>query len=223
MKKVFIGCLGFILMSGVGLAAGKADLKDETDKINYSIGYQIGGDFQRQGWKLNPEVLTQGIKDAIDRTDPLMSQGEMNAILGNMKKKLLANQQVAVKQTESAFLAENAKKEGVVVLPSGVQYKVIKEGSGKQPSMKDNVTIRYRVARTDGMEIATGYTNSEPKTYPLSKALPGLQETLQLMKEGSVWQIVLPPGPALGIRGEAMERAGAFVYELELISVQPVQ
>jgi FKBP-type peptidyl-prolyl cis-trans isomerase FklB len=221
MKKVFIGCLGLILMSGIGFAADRAEPKDEMERINYSIGYQIGGDFQRQGWKLDSEMLTQGIRDAVERADPLMPPGEMSRLLVGMKKKLLADEQMMARQSDAVFLGDNAKKEGVVILPSGVQYRVIKEGTGKKPMMEDSVTIRYRVGRVDGKEVVTGSASSEPKTYPLKKALPGLQETLQMMKEGSVWQIVLPPGPALGVRGEAMERAGVFVYELELISVQP--
>lgn len=221
MKKISIICLGIILMSGVCLAAEKPELKDETDKINYSVGYQIGGDFQRQGLKLKSEILTQGILDAINNADPLISHKQMNATLVNLKKKLVADQNVATKQADAAFLAENAKRDGVVVLPSGVQYKVIKEGTGKQPTLQDSVTIQYRVGRVGGQKIATDYPNSEPKTYPLKKALPGLQEVLQRMKEGSVWQVVLPPGPARGTRGEVGENIGTLIYELELVSVQP--
>lgn len=221
MKKISIVCLGIILVSGVCLAAEKIELKNEMDRINYSIGYQIGGDFQRQGWKLNSELMTQGMRDALDHTTPLLSQEQMNTTLKVMKKQLVADQQHKSKEAEKAFLAANAKKEGVVVLPSGVQYKVIKEGAGKQPTLKDSVTVQYRVGRIDGQAITTGYPDSKPKTYPLMKALPGLQEVLQLMKEGSVWHIVLPSGPALGGRGEALVNAGVLVYELELVSVQP--
>jgi FKBP-type peptidyl-prolyl cis-trans isomerase FklB len=221
MKRVFIGCLGVILLWGVGWTADRPEPKDETERVNYSIGYQIGGDFQRQGWKLDPDMLTRGIRDAIDHADPLMSPEAMNALLVSMKKKLVADQQEAARQSDKTFLAENAKREGVVVLPSGVQYKVLKEGNGKQPAEGDSVTIRYRVSRVDASENPAGHPQSDPKTYPLSKALPGLREALRLMKEGAVWQIVLPPGPAQGARGEALERAGVLIYELELISVQP--
>ena len=87
--------------------------------------------------------------------------------------------------------------------------------------MKDDVTIKYRVNRIDGREIATGYPDAALRTYPLKKAIPGLKEVLLLMREGAVWQVVLPPGPALGSRGEALEGTGVLVYELELVSVQP--
>jgi FKBP-type peptidyl-prolyl cis-trans isomerase FklB len=221
MKKILMGCLGALLIPGICLAEVKVDPTNETERINYSIGYQIGGDFQRQGWKLNPELLVQGIRDAIEHAEPLMSPEQMNATLTGMKRRLVADQKEVSRQAEAVFLKENAGKKGVVVLPSGVQYTVVKDGNGKQPAPNDSVTIRYRVNRVDGQAISTDYPDSKPKTYPLKKALPGLQEVLQLMKAGSVWQIVLPPGPALGSRGEVLENAGVLVYHLELVSVQP--
>jgi FKBP-type peptidyl-prolyl cis-trans isomerase FklB len=220
MKTFLVGCVGTILMCNICLAADKSDIKSETDRINYSIGYQMGGDFRRQHWELKPEVLTQGMRDAMNSTEPLMAPTEMNVTLQDLKKRLVVDQQAAAKKADAAFLADNATKEGVVVLPSGIQYKVIKNGTGRQPTLQDSVTIQYRVTRVDGQTTPTSNPEGKPATYPLAKALPGLQEVLQLMKEGSVWQIVLPPGPALGSRGEALERAGVLLYELELVSVQ---
>jgi FKBP-type peptidyl-prolyl cis-trans isomerase FklB len=220
MKRISIICLGIMMISTVSFAAEGPDLS-ETDTINYSIGFQIGGDFLKQGWKLNPDMLVKGVNDAMKHADPMISPKRMKATLANLKKQLDSEQQERAKQMEGAFLAENAKKEGVVVLPSGVQYKVIKEGTGKQPTLNDSVTIQYHVARVDGQKIATGYPDAKPRTYPLRKALPGLQEVLQMMKEGSVWQVVLPPGPrTLGNQGEALEGAGTLVYDLELVSVE---
>lgn len=221
MKIISVICFIIFVVQGMCFAAGKADIKDEADRINYSIGYQIGGDFQQQKWEVRPEILIRGIKDAVGKNNPLLSSKEMNATLVNMKKKLVADQREMDKQTDEKFLAENARKEGVVVLPSGAQYKVLKEGTGKQPSLSDNVSIRYKVRRATEKEPATGYAITEPKTYPLKKALPGLQEVLQLMKEGAVYQIVLPPGSAAGKRAEAIENMPVLVYELELLKVNP--
>lgn len=222
MKIVWLQCLSLFLIPGICLAADKIEIKTEMDKINYSIGYQMGGDFQRQGWKYNAEIMNRGILDATgNQTKPLMSTDEMNAVLIGMKKQLVADQQTTARQADALFLAENAKKEGVIVLQSGVQYKIIKEGSGKKPTLQDNVNIRYKVSRPGGKDIATGYPTTEPKIYPMKKALPGLREVLQLMKEGSIWQIVLPPGPAMGMKSEAIEKAGILVYEMELVSVGP--
>jgi len=213
-------CLGIILTSGMSLAAEKIELLNDMDRINYSIGYQIGGDFQKQQWELKPEILNRGISDAVNKSTPLLPQSQMNATLVDMKKKLVADQQLKSRQADGVFLTENAKREGVTTLPTGVQYRVIKAGKGKQPTLKDNVTIKYRVSRVDGQDSPASRAELEPKTYPLKKALPGLQQVLPLMKEGAVWQIVLPPGPALGGRGEALERAGVLIYDLELVSVQ---
>ncbi|GEM_PF-2306742 len=220
MKKYLVICLGILfLIPGVSLAGEKIELQNEMDRINYSIGYQMGGDFQRQGWKFNSEIMNRGILDALHHTEPLMPAAQMNATLVSMKKKLVADQQSKMKEADREFLEANAKKEGVVVLPSGVQYKVLREGSGKKPDIEDNVTIRSRASRVNELETASDYSSIKPKTYPMKKALPGLQEALQLMKEGSVWQIVLTPGPAMGVRGESLEKAGVLVYELELLSV----
>ncbi len=220
-KRVFAGWLGISLLPVLCLAADKMEVKSQVDKINYSIGYQIGNDFQNQGWELNEEMMLRGIRDALNRTDPLIPPEEMKATLVNLKKKLSADQQRKAREADKTFLAENAGKEGVVILPNGVQYKEIKAGTGKHPTLEDKVTIRYKVRRADGRKSPGDQSESGPLTYPLKKALPGLQEALKLMKEGSRWQIVLPPGPALGTKGEALEKAGVIIYELELISISP--
>ena len=222
MKRVLIACLGALLLSGPCLAAQEVELKDEMDRINYSIGHQVGADFQRQEWKLKSEIMVRGMMDAVERKTPLMTTEQMNATLRNLKKNLMVDQQRKAREEDKAFLEANAKKEGVVVLPDGVQYKVIKEGSGKKPALEDTVAIRSRVSRPGDKETKRDYSTAKPKTYPLKKALPGLREVLQLMKEGSVWQIVLPPGPAMGIQGETLANAGVLVYELELVSVNKV-
>ncbi|NJC89055.1 MAG: peptidylprolyl isomerase [Desulfuromonas sp.] len=221
MTKLLPAILAFVLLPVFGAFAAPVELATEAEKVSYSVGYQVGGDFQRQGWELNPEALVEGLRDAINKGAPRLSPDEMKTTLLNLKKKLVAEQQVTAKQENAAFLAENAKKAGVVVLPSGVQYLVIKEGSGKRPTLKDSVTIKYRLGRIKGKELVTDNQASDPKSYPLNQVLPGLQEVLPLMGEGATWQIVLPPGPAMGPKGEALENAGVLVYDLELISVQP--
>jgi FKBP-type peptidyl-prolyl cis-trans isomerase FklB len=222
MKRIFAIVLGILLIAAGGHAADKKmELTGEGDRINYSVGYQLGGDFQKQGLSLNPEALLQGIRDAISRAEPLLSQAQMSATLTDLKKKVVADQRRSSHEADARFLSENAKKPGMTTLASGVQYRVLKEGAGKQPKPGDSVTLRHRFGRADQWEAMSSLPQTEPKTYPLRKALPGLQEALSLMKEGAVWQVVLPPGPALGTQGEALESAGVLVYELELISVQP--
>jgi len=225
--NVLIGFVGLVLLPGVCLAADKVELKTEAERINYSVGYQIGGDFKAQGVELSPEVLVRGIQDALKKSEPLLSQEQMNTTLSNLKKKIVADQQALEKkaaaknrQASAAFLAENAKRKGVTVLPSGVQYKVLKEGAGKKPTLKDEVKIHYRITQVDGKELGSTYVGGKPRTSPLAKAIPGLQEVLPLMAEGAKWQIVLPTGAAAGGR-DPLDDMGVLIYELELLSVIP--
>jgi FKBP-type peptidyl-prolyl cis-trans isomerase FklB len=224
----FIGLLALVLVPGVCPAAGKAELKTETERINYSVGYQIGGDFKAQGVELTPDVLVQGIRDALNKNEPLLSQEQMNSTLISLKKKVVADQQQQEKQAaaenrkaSAAFLKENARQTGVTALPSGVQYKVLKAGSGKKPTLQDSITINYRVTRIDGKEIAKTDANT-PKSYPVAKAIPGLQEVLLLMAEGAKWQIVLPAATASGGR-DPLDDMGVMIYELELLSISPAR
>lgn len=218
MTRYVLFIVGLIMFSAPGANAGSIRLDTETERTSYSVGYQVGDDFQRQGWEIDPDALVQGLRDAIDKSEPRLSREEMNATLVNLKKNLVVEQQVAKKQADAAFLAANAKQPGVTVLPSGVQYRVLQEGSGKKPAAQDSVTILYRVSRSDGRQIGSTEPG-KPKTYPVAKAIPGLQEVLQLMAEGAKWQIVIPSGLATGDR-DPLDDTGVIIYDLELVSVQ---
>ena len=227
MKYSVAPVLMLLFTACICSAAGKMDLNSEKDRINYSVGYQIGGDFRKQGVELNPEVLVRGIRDALNNDAPQLSQDQMNATLTDLKKKIGADQQGADKRATAeyrkagaAFLRENAKRSGVTVLPSGVQYKVLKAGSGKKPTLKDEVKVHYRITKVDGREVASTYVGAKPRTYPLTKAIPGLQEVLPLMAEGAKWQIVLPTATASGGR-EPLDGMGVMIYEMELLTVLP--
>ena len=181
--------------------------------------------------ELDPDSLVQGIRDALRKNEPLLSGEEMNATLVNLKKKIMADQQEKDKKAaaenrkaSSTFLAENAKQEGVTVLPSGVQYKVLRAGSGKKPALNDEVKVHYRITGVDGRELGSTYVGGKPRTYPVAKAIPGLQEVLTLMAEGSKWQVVLPSAAAGGGRDrDPLDEMGVLIYELELISVKTAQ
>jgi len=226
MKTLPAGIIYLALLPGACLAADKIELKNETDRINYSVGYQIGGDFESQGIELNRDALVQGIQDGLRKNEPLLPQEQMNTTLRELKKKIVADQQGLKKratagnlQASAAFLAENAGQKGVTVLPSGIQYKEIKAGNGRKPTLKDGVRVHYRITLVDGKEIGSTYIGGKPRNFSLAKALPGLQEVLPLMAEGAKWQIVLPPA-ATGGR-EPLEEMGAVIYEMELLSVIP--
>lgn len=229
MKYPVTSLLLLMFTASICSAVEKPELQSEKDRINYSVGYQIGGDFKKQGVELNPEALVQGIKDALANTTPSIPPAEMRTTLTNLKKKIIAEQKEGKKQTAEksryearAFLAENVKKEGVKTLPSGVQYKVLAEGSGRRPTLEDTVTVNYRSTLLDGREIDSTYRDNKPRTYPLDKAIPGLKEVLPMMKEGAKWQIFIPATLAFGDRGPLADQ-GVVIYEMELLTVQPAK
>lgn len=225
MRKVVAGFFGIILLVAASPAAAGDELKDEAERINYSVGYQIGGDFKSQGVDLRPDLLVRGIRDALNNSAPLLSGKEMDATLIGLKKKIVAEQRsrkekdaAELRRAGAAFLVENGKRKGVTVLPSGVQYEVLRPGSGKRPLLSDEVMIHYRVTRVDGKEMGSTYQAGNPRPFPVAKSVPGLQEVLPLMGEGAKWKVVLPTGTAAGGR-EPKGDAGPLIYEVELLAV----
>jgi len=207
-------------------------LKDETAQVSYSIGYQMGSDFMKQKVELNTEALIKGLDDGLKGTQPLMTEKEMHDTLINLKKKIMAAQQAEMKEKAAknlaegqAFLAENAKKEGVVSLPSGLQYKVIEEGTGASPKPEDTVTVHYRGTLIDGTEFDSSYSRNEPATFRADQVILGWTEALQLMKEGSKWQLFLPAQLAYGERqaGRLIGPNSTLIFEVELISVDKAE
>lgn len=204
-------------------------IKDERDKLSYSFGVNIGKNLKQQGVDVSLEALTQGIKDILLDLDPLMEQKEINEVLMAHRTERLAKQaekrqQMAEKnlQAGDAFLTENQKKTGVVVLPSGLQYEVIKLGTGKMPKPEDTVTTHYRGTFIDGKEFDSSYERGEPATFPVKGVIAGWTEALQLMKEGAKWKLFVPAKLAYGENGRGkIEPNSTLIFEIELISVNP--
>jgi FKBP-type peptidyl-prolyl cis-trans isomerase FklB len=210
--------------AGIVSAGETLKLEDETARINYSLGYQIGGDFKRQGIELNPEAVVKGMQDALTISEPLMSQQEMNAVLVELKRKVLAEQQAKRRETElenvaagKKYLEENAKKPGVVTTPSGLQYKILDAGSGKTPGPTDTVTVNYRGTLINGNEFDSSYDKGKPVTFQLNGVIKGWTEGLQHVKEGGKIQLVIPSELAYGDRGPLAHRT--LVFDVELIAV----
>ncbi len=225
---VTLSVIGLLLSFSICSAGEKAELKDEKDRINYSVGYQIGGDFKKQGVALSPEALVQGVRDALAGAQPLMKPEEMRTTLVELKQKMAAlegqQRRAEAEKYRSEgreFLAANAKKEGVVTLPSGLQYKVLREGKGKSPTMKDTVTVHYRGTLIDGKEFVSSRRDGQPATFVLTNSIPAWREALPLMKEGAKWQLFIPADLAFGKRGSLADRT--VIYELELMSVKPAE
>lgn len=228
MKYLLMTSFSIVMLFSVCFAGEKVELKDENDKVSYSVGYQVGGDFKRQGVELNPEILVKGIQDAITESEPILSQKEMRTILVDLKKSITAAQQKERKEKAQknladgkAFLSENGKKEGVKILSSGLQYRVIKEGTGVKPKATDTVTVHYRGTLINGTEFDSSYKRGEPATFRADRVIPGWKEALQLMKEGAKWQLFIPSDLAYGERGGGpIEPNSTLIFDVELISIQ---
>lgn len=226
MKRMVIIVLGAVLLDNMAWAIDAPELTSEMDKINYSVGYQIGGDFKKQGVELAPDQLVRGIKAALEETPPALPPEEMRTTLMALKKKITAEQENEKKKAienymaeGETFLAKNANVEGVVTLASGLQYKILKDGTGKKPTLNDTVTVNYRATLIDGTEFDSSYRDDKPATIPLSNVIPGWKEALPLMKEGAKWLIFIPHRLAFGEKGPLADRT--VIYEIELISVKP--
>jgi FKBP-type peptidyl-prolyl cis-trans isomerase FklB len=220
-----------ILFLAIGCTAeDKApELKSLKDKVSYSIGLNIGKDFKTQNIEVDPDLLARGIRDALSDGKPLLTEEQIQETIATFQQERVARQEALTKEVAEknqkeaeAFLAENGKKEGVVTLPSGLQYKVIKEGEGKTPQATDTVVVHYRGTLIDGTEFDSSYDRGEPVTFPVNGVIAGWTEALQLMKEGATWQLVIPSALAYGERGAGavIGPNATLVFEVELISIQ---
>jgi FKBP-type peptidyl-prolyl cis-trans isomerase FklB len=228
MKRILITAVLAVVAIGVSLAAEKPDLKNENDKISYSVGYQVGGDFRRQGVELDPDLLVKGMQDAMSGGKPLMTQEEMNKTLVDLKRKVVTAQREEQKKAAEKNMAEgkkflegNARKDGVTTLPSGLQYKVTAKGTGASPKKTDSVTVHYKGTLIDGTEFDSSYKRGKPATFRVDGVIAGWTEALQLMKPGAKWQLFIPANLAYGERG-AGSRIGpnrTLIFEVELIKV----
>jgi len=228
MKCGIIIVLDIMFFVGVCSAGDKLDLKNENVRLNYIVGYQVGGDLSHRDIEINREMLLKGVQDAVSGRESLMTREETRFTMIDLQKKVTAAEK-RWRQEESernlaqgeAFLAENGKKAGVVTLPSGLQYKVLKEGSGKKPSEKDTVTVHYRGTLLDGTEFDSSYSRKEPAVFRADHVIAGWKEALQLMKTGSKWITFIPPSLAYGEKGTG--RIGpnsTLIFDIELISVE---
>ncbi len=224
MKSRVIVLLCIIALAGNAMAAEKKKLTTQKDKASYAIGLNIGNNLKKDEIEINPDALSMGIKDAFTGKKPLMTEQEIKEVMTALQNDLQTKQQekmkVAKKEGE-AFLAANKKKEGVITLPSGLQYKVIKSGSGQKPKATDSVTVNYRGTLINGTEFDSSYKRGQPATFPVNGVIPGWTEALQLMKEGDKWQLFIPSELAYGERGQRgiIPPNSVLIFEVELISI----
>ena len=200
-------------------------LKDQKDKVSYSVGLQIGFNLSRQKVDINPDVLAAGIKDAL-AGKPQLNPDQIKEVMTTFEKDMEQKQKDAGEKnkTEGAkFLEENKKKEGVKTTASGLEYKVLKEGNGAQPKATDTVSVNYRGTLINGTEFDSSYKRGQPATFPVNGVIKGWTEALQLMKVGSKYQLFIPSSLAYGERAVSPDLGAnsTLIFEVELLDAKP--
>ena len=200
------------------------------DKLSYALGIGIGSQLAGMGAKeLNIDDFAQAIKDVISGSQLKVDNVEAQTLVQNFFQEQEAKQQAAAaeagkaaKAEGEAFLAENGKKEGIVTLPSGLQYQVLKEGNGKKPSATDQVVCHYEGTLIDGTVFDSSYQRNQPATFGLNQVIPGWTEGVQLMQEGAKYRFFIPYNLAYGERGAGAQIPpfAALVFDVELIEVK---
>ena len=205
-------------------------LPTQKDQVSYAIGMNIGKGLARESISVDPNVILQGLKDAMAGGKLLMTDDQAQQTLMQLQMQVREQEDAKRKQQSvdngkagEAFLAKNKTQPGVVTLPSGLQYKIIKEGTGPKPTINDVVTCNYKGTLLDGKEFDSSYKRGEPATFPVKGVIKGWTEALQLMPVGSKFQLWLPPDLAYGEHGAGADIGPneTLAFEVELISVKP--
>jgi FKBP-type peptidyl-prolyl cis-trans isomerase len=228
----WIAVSSLVLLASQASAQDAPTLKTQKDKVSYSIGRNIGENLKKQSIDVNQDALSAGIKDALSEGESLLTDEEVRQVLNEFQQEMRAKAEARTqelgeinKKEGEAFLAANKEKKGVITLPSGLQYKVIKKGTGKIPKASDTVTTHYRGTLIDGTEFDSSITRGEPATFPVGGVIAGWTEALQLMKIGSKWQLFIPSDLAYGERGAGQMIApnASLIFEVELLSIKEDQ
>ncbi|MHB1306774.1 MAG: FKBP-type peptidyl-prolyl cis-trans isomerase [Limisphaerales bacterium] len=221
------------LIVGLAVAGFAAETKpaltNDLDKASYVIGTDLGQRFRSQGLELNADAFVRGFKDILSGGRSVLTEEESRAALQAFEvtmnaKRQLARQEATGKNLKEgeAFLAENAKKEGVKTTASGLQYKPISTGTGSKPKATDTVKVHYRGTLLDGTEFDSSYAGNEPITFQLNQVIPGWTEGVQLMPVGSKWQFFIPGRLAYGENGagETIGPNATLIFEVELLGIE---
>jgi FKBP-type peptidyl-prolyl cis-trans isomerase FklB len=221
-----------VLLSGSACArqtSTSADLKTDKDKASYAVGLNVGKNLAKESIDVDPAIVEQGIKDAMAGGKTLMTDEEVKAAMTALKATAQKNQEAkmaqaggANKKEGDAFLAANKAKDGVVTLPSGLQYKILTAGTGAKPTAADTVICNYKGTLINGKEFDASSKHGGPATFPVSGVIKGWTEALQLMPVGSKWQLFIPPDLAYGQRGAGGDigPGATLIFEVELVSIK---
>lgn len=225
----------WILATAIGLLASFAaaaqdapDLKTDKDKFSYALGMKLGENSHKQGLDVDPALFAKAYALSLNGGKTAMTDQEMQTILTaaaqEIQKKQAAQQAekgAAAQKEGEAFLTANKTKEGVVTLPSGLQYKILQTGTGEKPKLDDTVVCNYKGTLMNGTEFDASEKHGGPSTFPVNRVIPGWTEALQLMPAGSKWQLFVPSNLAYGAQGPGDIGPNAtLIFEVELVSIQ---
>ena len=218
------------LVAALGMSVAVAqDTSSEKGKLSYSIGFQLGNDFAERGISVDVNTVIKGIQDGYAKRDAAVPEAEMREAMSKMQQELMTkakaefDKAAAENKTKSdQFMAANRSKTGVIAMPSGIQYRVIEEGTGARPSAASEVTLNFRASLANGQEFLSTYTSNQPAVLKVSEApLEGLKDVLPLMKTGARWEIFLPPAKAYGDSPRSpIGPNQAVVFDVSLISIK---
>jgi FKBP-type peptidyl-prolyl cis-trans isomerase FklB len=209
--------------------SGSGVLKTQKEKASYAVGMTFGSGLRKDLVDVDPDALVKGVRDALAGSKPLLSDAEANAALKELQTEVHQAQEVKMQQMGvtnkkegEAFLAANKTKEGVVALPSGLQYKVLKQGTGPKPALSDTVVCNYRGTLIDSTEFDSSYKRGQPASFPVGQVIKGWTEALQLMPVGSKYQLFVPSELAYGDHGAGADIGpnAVLIFEVELLSIK---
>ena len=224
MRFVLALIVPAVLMATPAMAQ---DLSSEKGKLSYAVGWDIGEDIQRRGGEFDVETIIAAIRDSGAGKDPQVPPDEMVALLTALQQKVRQEQAEAFQKLAAEnqaksdeFLASNKAKNGIVALPSGIQYRIIDEGDGSRPNMDSTVKVHYRGSKLTGLEFDSSFARGVPEEFTVNSVLKGWQEVLPLMKTGATWQVFVPPELAFGARGNPPVGPNeALIFDLKLVEI----
>ncbi len=225
MKRLSVYFVGLLsLLAATSVTAQEVNLESEIDSVSYCLGISFGSNIKTGGFDtLNIDLFSEAVNSALSGAEGKFNQQEINQVLSGYVQKIQNKEAEKNLKLSEEFLAENIKKEGIDTIKGGLQYKVLKEGTGKMPKATDTVQVHYHGTLVDGTVFDSSYERGEPAEFPLNRVIPGWTEALQHMKEGGKWTLFIPPDMGYGNNPPPNSPIGPntlLIFDVELITVK---